>query len=45
MSPAGMCIKHFKGVDMPHIRYVITREEWEKMRGGSGAEYCFKDIL
>ena len=45
MSPAGMCIKHFKDVDMPHIRYVITREEWGEMRGGSGAEYCFKDIL
>ncbi len=37
MSPAGTCMKHYKGVDMPHIRYVVTRAEWEELRGKSAA--------
>lgn len=31
MQPAGTCVKHYKGVDMPHIRYVITREQWRAL--------------
>lgn len=25
-------VKHYRGVDMPHDRYVISREEWEDQR-------------
>lgn len=30
LRPRETWTKHYRGVDMPHIRYVITREEWQK---------------
>lgn len=31
MTVRDRFVKHYRGVDMPHLVYVITREEWEKL--------------
>lgn len=32
MVPADTCIRHYKGVDMPHVRYVAERKESQGLR-------------
>ena len=29
MTPRGTFVKHYCGIDMPHVAYSITRAEWE----------------
>lgn len=33
MTPRDTWTKHYRGVDMPHIRYVVMKDEWEKIEG------------
>lgn len=33
MEEAGEMIVHYRGKEMPHLIYRITREKWEKIRG------------
>ena len=30
MQPRGSFVKHYRGIDMPHIVYSIRRDEWSK---------------
>ncbi len=32
MTPQDTWVKHFRGVDMPHIRFVVKREDWLDIR-------------
>lgn len=31
MAPRCSFVKHYRGVDMPHSAYSITREEWDRL--------------
>ena len=33
MTPRNTWVKHYRGVDMPHVRYVVEKDEWMKMEG------------
>ena len=33
MKPSGLLVKHYYGVEMPHILYSITREQWLRLKG------------
>lgn len=33
MKPAGRLVKHYRGIDMPHTIYRVTRTQWLRLRG------------
>ena len=35
MRPVGQLVKHYYGVDMPHLLYCITRAQWLRLQGAA----------